>query len=148
MKFTAIVFIAVLLAFSSVSAQVAQKDDVLAGGKEPLTRSMFNRVADFFEWTLEVKFSPAERAEFQNRIVENWKKEDAQEIQGVLYVIELSRELEKWDEGERREAQFLIKDRFLEELERNESNKINALLLGSYRQKHSAIDSSSTAVKQ
>jgi hypothetical protein len=148
MKFTAIIFIVVLLAFSSVSAQVAQKDEILADGKAPLTQSMFNRVANFFEWTLEVKFSPAERAEFQNRIVENWKKEDAQEIQGVLYVIELSRELEKWDETERREAQFLIKERFLEELERNESNKINALLLGSYRQKHSVIDSSSTAVKQ
>ena len=148
MKFTAIIFIVVLLAFSSVSAQVAQKDEILADGKAPLTQSMFNRVADFFEWTLEVKFSPAERAEFQNRVVENWKKEDAQEIQGVLYVIELSRELEKWDETDRREAQFLIKDRFLEELERNESNKINALLLGSYRQKHSVIDSRSTAVKQ
>ena len=148
MKFTAIIFIVVLLAFSSVSAQSVAKDEILADGKAPLTQSMFNRVADFFEWTLEVKFSPAERAEFQNRVVENWKKEDAQEIQGVLYVIELSRELEKWDETERREAQFLIKDRFLEELERNESNKINALLLGSYRQKHSVIDSSSTAVKQ
>lgn len=148
MKFKAIIFIAVLLAVTSVSAQTFEKNEILAGGDEPLTRSMFNRVADFFEWSLDIKFSPAMRAEFQREIAENWKNGDRREINGVLYILEISRELETWDEAARREAQMLIRENFLKELERNDTDRINALLLAGYRQKHGKIDNLSTAVKQ
>lgn len=146
MKLTAIIFITIFLFVTGVSAQ--NKSEVLAGGDVELTRAMCERAADFFEWSLDIKLSAKERAAFQNEIVESWKKEDFREMTGVLFVLELSGELENWDEADRRAAQILIKDRFLKELERNDSNKINALLLTGYRAKHGTIDSSTIAIKQ
>ena len=148
MKFIASIFIVVLLAFSSVSAQASGQYEILAEGSERLTQGMVNRLVGFFEWALEVEFSTEERAEFQNQIIENWKNGDSREMRGMLYVLEFSREIDHWDEDKRQKAQILLKERFLKELEKNDSNKINALLLGSYRQKHGRIDSLTTAVKQ
>jgi hypothetical protein len=149
MKFTAIIFIVVLLAFSSAAAQTIPSDEILADGNEPLTQSKVTRVADFFEWSLEMRLSPAERAAFQNELVEIWKSENRREIAGVLYVLEVSGDIAQLSEADRREAQILIKESFLKALGRNESNKINALLLAGYRAKHGvAVDSSLTAVKQ
>jgi hypothetical protein len=148
MKFTAIIFIAVLLAFSSVSAQTSEQDVVLVDGNKQLTQLMVDRLADFFEWSLDVKFSGEERAEFQNQVVENWKNGNDREIQGVLYILEFSRDVEHLDEAKRGQAQILIRERFLKELTRNASNKINALLLNSYSQKRGKIDNLSAAVKQ
>jgi hypothetical protein len=150
MKFTAIIFIALLLAFSAgVSAQTYPSNKVLADGSGgQLTQSMADRLTDFFEWSLEVKFSGEERTEFQNEVAKSWESGNKLEIQGVFYILELSRDLENWDETKRQEAQILIKERFLKELERNDSNRINALLLAGYRQTHAKIDKLSTAVKQ
>jgi len=136
MKLLVSIFIVVLVAFSSVSAQKQGQPSekiVLAEGGGNLTQPMVNRVVDFFEWTLEVKLSNEERAELQSEIVENWKKRDCREIEGVRYVLRLAEDAKNWDAEELTQLQVLYKNRFLKEFERSQSNKINSLILSAVR---------------
>jgi hypothetical protein len=133
MKLLTAIFIAMLLGFSSVSAQKPagqpSEEIVLAAGSGSLTQPMVNRLFDFFEWSLDVRLSEEERAGLQSEIVENWKKRDCREIEGVLYLLRLADEAKNLDAEEAGQMQVLYKNRFMKELERSQSNNINALIL-------------------
>ena len=136
MKLLTAIFIVMLLAFSSVSAQSAGRESdeiVLAEGSGNLTQPMVNRVIDFFEWSLEAKLSNEERIELQSEMVENWKRRNCSEIQGVLSVLRLADDKQNWDAEELGQMRVLYKSRFLKEFERNQSNRINPLILSSFR---------------
>ena len=136
MKVFISIFIVVLVAFSSVSAQKMgqpSEEIVLATGSGNLTQPMVNRVVDFFEWTLEIKLSNEERAELQSEIVENWEKRDCRQIEGVRYILRLADDAKNWDAEESAQLQALYKNRFQKVFERNQSNKINSLILSAIR---------------
>jgi len=135
MKLLTAIFIIILLAFSSVAAQKqgqASEEIVLAEGSGNLTAPMIDRVVEFFEWSLERKLSNEERAELQAEITENWKQRNCSEIAGVLYVLRLSEDKQNWDAEELSQMQALYKNRFLKQLERSQSTKINSLILSGF----------------
>ena len=141
MKLLIAIFIVMLLAFSSVSAQKPagqpSEEIVLAAGGGNLTQPMVNRLFDFFEWSLDVKLSGEERAGLQSEIVENWKKRDCREIEGVLYLLRLADDAKNRDAEESGQMQALYKNRFLKQFERSQTNNINALILSSVRRSQS-----------
>jgi hypothetical protein len=135
MKLLTAIFIVMLLAFSSVSAQKEgqpAEEIVLAEGAGNLTQPMVNRVIDFFEWSLEVKLSGAARAELQGEIIENWKKRDCREIEGVRRVLRLADDAKNWDAEDAGQMRALYKNRFLKEFERNRTDNINSLILSGF----------------
>ncbi|MBS1797059.1 MAG: hypothetical protein JSS81_24745 [Acidobacteria bacterium] len=158
MKYTAIILITLFISFSSAAAQESAAGEpaarepraavVLADGHGRLTQSMVDRVVGFFEWSLDVELSDAQRAEFQREVVENWNNGQESEIRGVFYILELARELDHLDDARRLETRIELRDRFLEELEYRSSNRINALLLASYRERHGRIDNLSAAAEK
>ena len=135
MKLLTAIFFAILLAFSGVSAQnrgLASEEIVLAEGGGNLTAPMIGRVIDFFEWSLEVKLSDAERTELQAEIVENWKQRNCREIEGVRRVLRLADDRQNWDAEELSQLRELYKNRFLNQLAQTQSNKINSLILSGF----------------
>jgi hypothetical protein len=79
--FSIVLYAAILCGgFSAVGAQTG----VLADGDPPLTVSMIDRLVGLFEWSLDIKFSAKDRADFQKTIVGYWKESDAKSIGGVL----------------------------------------------------------------
>ena len=126
MKLLTIIFI--LLAFSSVPAQKQGEEEiVLAAGGGNLTQSKIERVIGFFEWSLETKLSDDERAELQREIIENWKKRDCREIEGVSHILRLADAAKNFDAEESEQMRALYKKRFTKEFERG--NKISSLIL-------------------
>ena len=135
MKLLTAIFIVVLLAFSSVSAQkrgLESEEIILAEGSGNLTAPMVDGVIDFFEWALEVKLSDAERAALQTEIVENWKQHNCREIEGVQKVLWLADDRQNWSVEELTQMQVLYKKRFLDRLAQTQSNKINELILSGF----------------
>jgi hypothetical protein len=135
MKLLTAIFIVILLAFSSVSAQregELSAETVLAEGSGNLTAPMVDRVIVFFEWSLDVKLSNEERAALQSEIVENWKRRNCSEIAGVRAVLRLADDKQNWDADELGQMQALYKNRFLKEFERRRSKKINALIVSGF----------------
>ena len=135
MKLLTAIFIVLVFAFSSVSAQKQgqpSEEVVLAEGSGNLTAPMVGRVVEFFEWSLEIKLSDEERAALQTEIAENWKRRNCLEIEGVRRVLRLADDRQNWDAEELSQMQALYKSRFLKQFERNQSTKINPLILSGF----------------
>ncbi|AHG93409.1 hypothetical protein J421_5874 (plasmid) [Gemmatirosa kalamazoonensis] len=58
-------------------ARYAEGHRVLAGGSPPLTQALADRMADYWEWVLDVRFSDRERWELQQLEVSMWGQRDA-----------------------------------------------------------------------
>ena len=59
-----------LLLSSGIQAQT------LVQGQPPLTRVMVDRVVDFFEWSLGVRLSDAQKGQVQQKLTAAWKAND------------------------------------------------------------------------
>jgi hypothetical protein len=58
-------------------ARYAEAHQVLAPGGPPLTRVLADRMADYWEWVLDVRLGPRERRELQQFQVAQWAEKDA-----------------------------------------------------------------------
>jgi len=66
---------------------------VLARGAPPLTQAKVDQVADFLEWLLEVPFTREQRQMIAGNMIESWRKNDREEINGIEEVIKLRAQL-------------------------------------------------------
>lgn len=58
-------------------SRYAEAHQVLAPGSPPLTRVLAERMADYWEWVLDVRLGPQERRELQQFQVAQWAEKDA-----------------------------------------------------------------------
>lgn len=73
-------------AFCFLATGLPANPRVLAPGPPPLTNDMVKKVSGFFEWVLEVQFTPAQAHEYESMLVSNWS--DATQRQSTLQLLQ------------------------------------------------------------
>jgi hypothetical protein len=95
--------------------------------------SMVEGLVGLFEWSLEVEFSMAERADLRRTLVGYWKAGDAKSMQSVGNMLAFERKLQTWGEAQKEGARPQLKRQLLEAIEADQADALNRLLLAVYR---------------
>lgn len=116
----------------NVVAQQASKTDV-AG------------MIEFYEWAFETDFSPAQRAEFQRLLENDFRDDAAKARRDTDTVIGTFAKIKQMNAETRRETRRAFLETFLADLRKNESSDAGAsFLLGVFRQSHGGKDKFTT----
>lgn len=118
------------------------EDRMLAQGEPPLTQVAADRLIGFFEWALDIRFTRAERAEFQRQRIAEWRSNDAESVKNVMAILEIEGRLQSLDADRRRQAQVEIQRNLLAELGKNPNDETSRLLLAAHRRSHGANSAS------
>ena len=108
------------------------QDRILVKNEPPLTQEMVDRVIDFFEWSLGVRLSPAQKAELQKSTVESWKRNDKATINGTLEVLQLYSRLSALSDAQLSQVRGEIRDEVLKGLRQGPRDKVSDILLSLY----------------
>src|SRR3954467_14628738 len=77
-----------LIAFSCSRVHAQTDEHVLVPGRTPLTAELAEKTASFFEWALDVRFTPQQSNEYQQMLVRDWatpqKRKSTVEFQAVI----------------------------------------------------------------
>jgi hypothetical protein len=130
MKFLAACSLAFVL---FASGALAQQPNVVADGNPPLTGAMVERLADLMEWSLDARFSGAERAQLLKVVSGYWKAGDEKSVKSILDTLAFEQKLASASEDQKRSLQPQIKRKLLEECEKDAAEPFNRLLLAVYR---------------
>src|SRR4051794_20776287 len=75
-------------AFFSSRGHAQTDENVLVPGRTPLTAELAEKTASFFEWALDLRFTPQQRNEYQQMLVRDWatpqKRNSTVEFQSVI----------------------------------------------------------------
>jgi hypothetical protein len=129
-----------LLALTSVawaSLALQAETHLLASGPPPLTSEMGDKMAIFYQWALEVRFTPEQKQEFETYIVRDWA--DAGKRQSTLKLLEVLNQLVSLPEDKRQQVQATFHQTLLEELRKSTADAESAWLLAIYE--HTRVDS-------
>ena len=140
MKLFAGLLIGLVLGVGSLAAQEglpAEPPVVLAGdGGGQLTREMFDRLVDFFEWSLDEKLSPAARAGFEQSLVTDWRGENCGALEGAQDILQLAEELKHLRDEDRSAVREKLQNLFRERLAGLSSRELVALVRAGLRNAH------------
>jgi hypothetical protein len=125
-----LLFCGVFLSFFSLKAEGQNKN--LADGNPPLTSQMVERFAGLMEWSLDLRFSSADREAVRKQLVNFWQTKDEKNIKAVLDMLAFEKNLASADEAKKRELQPQVKRKVLEALENDRADALNRLLLEIY----------------
>src|SRR3954469_24448809 len=77
-----------MIAISSTRVYAETNERVLVPGRTPLTAEIAEKTASFFEWALDVRFTPQQSNEYQQMLVRDWatpqKRKSTVEFQAVI----------------------------------------------------------------
>jgi hypothetical protein len=125
-----------LLAASTFSQQrglvQGEGGAVLAEGNPPLTQRMVNRLANLFEFLLEIRLSGEQRERFQRGVIRYWAKNDRESMQNILTNLKYA-ELSQDELRVFREANQAI---VVESMRRSSDAPEEAVLLEAYDRAH------------
>jgi hypothetical protein len=113
-----------------------EENEVLAQGNPPLTLGLSGKFVEFFEWSLDSKFTKSQRALFTMRLLQVWEKRDQSTIDGLLKMRRHYDDLAKVKKEERDEAQRRIQAILLEAFVNDPSDNLAELLLSVYTSSH------------
>ena len=66
---------------------------VLAKGDPPLTQATVDSITDFLEWLIEVPFTQEQKKVIAGNMIDSWKRNDRDEIEGTLEALKLRAQL-------------------------------------------------------
>jgi len=123
-----------LLALSTLCAGAKAEETVLVPGRPPLTTAMTDKAAKFFEWALDLRFTPEQFEDFRAMTVRDWstpeKRKSTLEFLPVIDKLWASPP----ETRERVKAQF--SQALLESLNKNRSDEQARWLLAIYDRSH------------
>ena len=115
------------LAFSfSLRAQT------LVQGEPPLTQVMVDRVIDFFQWSLSVHMSVAQKGQVQQKLTAAWKANDRSEIEGTGKILDLYMQLQSLTNEQLAQTRPEIRDGLVKLLREEQNDNVAKMLLSLY----------------
>ena len=117
---------------------VPQQDEneVLAQGNPPLTLGLSDKFVEFFEWSLDSKFTKSQRALFTMRLLQVWEKRDQSTIDALVkmrkHYDDLAKVKKEAQDEEQRRMQAILLDAFA----RDSDDSLAMLLLSVYASSH------------
>lgn len=141
------IIFAFIFIFAAAAISAQNTDRQLAPGNPPLMQSTVNDLIDFFEFGLHARFTPAQRQEFQQQRIAEWRKGDPKDIQTVQTLLDTRAKLMSLDEAKLREAQAAIEKYLVQTFGNQASDPTARLLMEVYRSGRSdaTVDEPSTA---
>jgi hypothetical protein len=134
-----------MLLTGSVSAgrnrnhQQKPEDEVLAQGNPPLTLGRVDKLAEFFEWALDSKFTKSQRTLFTARLVEIWEKRDQSSIDGFMNMRKHYDGLVNTTPEQRAAAQRRVQSLLLDAFVGDSADRLAELLLEVYKASHPGV---------
>jgi hypothetical protein len=111
-------------------------DEVIAQGNPPLTVGRVDQLAEFFEWSLDSKFTKSQRTLFTARLVEIWEKRDQSSIDAFMNMRKSYDSLATATPEQRNEARGKIQTLLLDVFVKNSADSLAQLLLSVYKTAH------------
>jgi hypothetical protein len=111
---------------------------VLAGGTPPLTQAKVDQVADFLEWLIEVPFTDEQRQMIAQNIIESWKKNDREDINGVEEVLKLRGQLSEMNKEQKELARQAAQPELIKQA-RKETDPVAKMIVQVYDAAHQPI---------
>lgn len=129
-----------LVAFSfgiAATAAYSQEDAVIAQGNPPLTQSMFAKTIVLLEWSLDIKFSEAQRAKIAKAMIGYWKTNNRAEIDNAVEIAKVVDGLKQATAEDRNKAKEVIRAEILRGLRNEPDDEIGRLVIEAYEAAHS-----------
>jgi hypothetical protein len=139
MKYFSALFIAIVLFTASSKAQ---SKNVLADGNPPLTQTMVNRLTTLMQWSLDADFNDEERGKLRSAVVSYWKNGDEKSIKAVLDMLAFEQKLTSASQDQKQNLQPQVRQKLLEEIEKDASEPLNGVLLAAYKRNRGANNNS------
>ncbi len=109
-------------------------------GQPPLTFEMAQKATNFFEWVLDIRFTPGQRQEFQNSLVESWLAGRRDDMQSALQIIQFSDQLTVTKSVSEREiVRLQLQPGVVAQLRAQSSSDLARWVLGIYDAAHKPI---------
>ena len=121
-----ILFAIILTAAISGSIFAQGGDRVLADGNPPLRQSTVDALIDFFEFGLHAKFTPQQRALFQQQQINSWQ--DPKERENAAAVLDTRSKLMGLDDQKLVQAQATIQQWLIGEIDKQPNDPTSKLL--------------------
>lgn len=125
-------FCSLAIGLALLGSTAFAQDRILVKNEPPLTQEMVDRVIDFFEWSLGVRLSPAQKAELQKSTVNSWKLNDKATINGTLEVLQLYSRLSALSDERLSQVRSEIRNEVLKGLRQGPRDKVSDMLLSLY----------------
>jgi hypothetical protein len=113
-----------------------EEDEVLAQGNPQLTLRLSDKLVEFFEWSLDSKFTKSQRAIFTMRLLQIWEKPDQPKIDALVSMRKRYDDLAKVKKEERDEAQRQLQAFLLDTFAKNTPGSLGEVLLSVYTSSH------------
>jgi hypothetical protein len=110
--------------------------EVLATGTPELTQRMVTELTEFLEWLLEISLSLPDRAVIKASLLDSWQKNNREEIEGTVQVLELARGLAQESTTERRQARTKLLPDFLTHFRNDKNDAASQMLVKAYDAAH------------
>src|SRR6476660_3745245 len=125
------IFLLTLLAIClpAIQAQSLNSNTTLAQGNPPLTAGMVAQLIDFFEWSLDGKFSDAQRQQFQRDRVAEWQNRQQTEIEANLKLLAVYGQLAAMTAEQRNALKPNIQAELLKAIHAQPNNSTAQILL-------------------
>jgi hypothetical protein len=107
----------------------------LVQGQPPLTRVMVDRVVDFFEWSLGVRLTEAQKGQVQQKLTAAWKANDRSEIEGTQKILDLYMQLQSLSNEDLARARPDIRDGLVKLLREDKNDEVARMLVSLYDSK-------------
>lgn len=123
--------------FGQTSAVPQQEEnEVLAQGNPPLTLGLSDKFVEFFEWSLDSKFTKSQRTLFTMGLLQVWEKRDQSTIDAFLKMRKHYDDLAKVKKEARDEEQRRMQGVLLDAFAGDSSDSLAKLLLSVYTSSH------------
>jgi hypothetical protein len=124
-----------LFAFSfgiAATAAYSQEDAVIAQGNPPLTQSMFAKTIVLLEWSLDIKFSEAQKAKVAKAMIGYWKANNRAEMDNAVEIAKVVDGLMQAPAEDRNKAKEVIRAKILQGLRNEPDDEISRLVIEAY----------------
>jgi hypothetical protein len=121
----------------AVRPQVSSAE-VLATGTPALTQRMVTELTEFLEWVLQITFSPSEREVIKASLLDSWQKNNREEIDGTVQVLDLARSLAQQSTAEREQGRMKLLPDFLTHFRNDKNDAASQMLVKAYDRQHPA----------
>jgi hypothetical protein len=123
-----------LIALSSFPVYGQTDGHVLVGGRNPLTVGITDKTGGFFEWALDLQFTPEQKARYRDMMIRNWAS--AQKRQSMLEILPTIDKLWVSPPETRARVKAQFSQALLESLRKNQENEQARWLLAIYDAGH------------
>ena len=135
LKYLFLMILCVALISGAVMPVTAQTsgDKILVSGKSPLRQSEMNKIIEFYEWALAVKFNNEQRERFQSLQIEAYRSDVAGSRKGADELIDVFSKALMKDEATQRKMREFLSVELVKEFHRV-NDETSQLLISIYEQ--------------